>query len=678
MRKQLLFKAPIRGVSGYATYSRELLKAFTKKYGDDYAVQAWSYPWQEYDIPLGDTQEEALVQEWMANKVNKKEAILLNWTLPHEFLPDCKYNIGYSLFETDRIPELWRIHCDKMHEMWIPSTFNYRTFRDGGVAISMYVVPGGVEDFYFNDIPPMNIPEITTKFNFFTGGQWIPGENDRKNFGKVIHAFCDQFRNNPDVGLIAKVYTHNNNTIDYYNTSSRIDEIKKRMGVGQYPKIYLVHGSLTKEQILGLIRRADCAVLPSPEGWGMWHIQCAAAGLPVIAYDWSSYTDFLNPELTPYVKHGNMVQVSKEMQHLEPYREYQCWPELDIVALKKKMLEVNKDVISWKDKAKEQQTNLYNNWRWEHAADIMFNRLEKISQQIGTGRVYSISKYEKNLDKSIPDVPIYLGVVLHNNKKAFTQFLTRLEDMYRNVNEKKFPKLIYIIDNGSKKSERIDESLINNSILKNYIIFDRYDTVKSFSTVFNQIWEYTDIESGDTRYHMLFMDVNTYITDYEFMSHMSNVIDCNDDVGCVGCKINSMNNGIYSAGTYITTHSLTGINLGGKEPDTEYFHQIYPVQGVSGLCMMYWGGLLKEVGGFDTEYFSAYKNTALQMTLQDVGYKIIMDGLTEIAYDEELSKVQVEFDIQKVVQSDKAVFESKWFFHPLLTDWETTNGFGRS
>ena len=87
--QEILFKTPIRGVSGYATYARELIKAFYNKYSNDYNIQVWNYPWQEYDVPLKNTIEENLICELSDNKVAKDKALLVNWTLPHQFLPDC-------------------------------------------------------------------------------------------------------------------------------------------------------------------------------------------------------------------------------------------------------------------------------------------------------------------------------------------------------------------------------------------------------------------------------------------------------------------------------------------------------------------------------------------------------------------------------------------------------------
>ncbi|HIL68519.1 MAG TPA: hypothetical protein EYG38_01525, partial [Verrucomicrobia bacterium] len=38
------------------------------------------------------------------------------------------YNIGRTMFETDRIPKNWVKVCNKMDEIWVPSQFNRDTF----------------------------------------------------------------------------------------------------------------------------------------------------------------------------------------------------------------------------------------------------------------------------------------------------------------------------------------------------------------------------------------------------------------------------------------------------------------------------------------------------------------------------------------------------------------------
>ncbi|HKB14505.1 MAG TPA: hypothetical protein VKF62_00485, partial [Planctomycetota bacterium] len=37
-------------------------------------------------------------------------------------------NLGRAHFDTDRLPPVWAARCNRMDEVWVPSTFNVETF----------------------------------------------------------------------------------------------------------------------------------------------------------------------------------------------------------------------------------------------------------------------------------------------------------------------------------------------------------------------------------------------------------------------------------------------------------------------------------------------------------------------------------------------------------------------
>jgi len=54
-------------------------------------------------------------------------------------------NIARTMFETDGLPEDWVVALNEMDEVWVPASFNVTTFRQAGVTVPMFVVPGGVD-----------------------------------------------------------------------------------------------------------------------------------------------------------------------------------------------------------------------------------------------------------------------------------------------------------------------------------------------------------------------------------------------------------------------------------------------------------------------------------------------------------------------------------------------------
>ena len=64
-----------------------------------------------------------------------------------------------------------------------------------------------------------------------------------------------------------------------------------------FPKVHLLHGNLTTDEVVGLYRhpKIKCLVsLTRGEGFGLPLLEAAACGLPVIATNWSAHLDFLN------------------------------------------------------------------------------------------------------------------------------------------------------------------------------------------------------------------------------------------------------------------------------------------------------------------------------------------------------------------------------------------------
>ena len=63
---------------------------------------------------------------------------------------DGRYKIGFTMLETTGIPAEWVRQCNLMDEVWVPSSFNEKTFRDSGVKVPVHVIPLGVDPNYYS------------------------------------------------------------------------------------------------------------------------------------------------------------------------------------------------------------------------------------------------------------------------------------------------------------------------------------------------------------------------------------------------------------------------------------------------------------------------------------------------------------------------------------------------
>ena len=71
----------------------------------------------------------------------------------------------------------------------------------------------------------------------------------------------------------------------------------KEVRKGPFPKIHLLHGSLSESEIMGLYTHPKIKSLVSltrGEGFGLPLLEAAVSELPIIATDWSGHLDFLN------------------------------------------------------------------------------------------------------------------------------------------------------------------------------------------------------------------------------------------------------------------------------------------------------------------------------------------------------------------------------------------------
>jgi glycosyltransferase involved in cell wall biosynthesis len=141
------------------------------------------------------------------------------------------------------------------------------------------------------------IPEIEfkTDFNFLSVAQW----GFRKNVEATITNFLKEFKDDEDVGLVLKLNVAKNSTMDKEMTSNRlqklIDETKKDLGDVKCA-VYLLHGSLTDDEMRGLYRHPQIKAFVTTthgEGFGLPMFEAAIADLPIAAPSWSSYVDFL-------------------------------------------------------------------------------------------------------------------------------------------------------------------------------------------------------------------------------------------------------------------------------------------------------------------------------------------------------------------------------------------------
>lgn len=298
----VLIRAPLLTQSGYGVHSRQVFRWALEK-GLDIKVQilpwgitSWYTSFDECDGLIGEIMKRS-------SPPNVKPDLSLQVQLPNEWDPNIAHkNIGITAaVETNVCNKSWIQNCYSMDEVIVPSSFTKTVlFSSGHNSSNLSVVSESYYDSCRDDAKRdfEEIKSIKTKFNFLLVGQ-ITGNHliDRKNIGNTITAFMSHFKDRKDIGLIIKTNLGGNSSIDRHRTKKAIQEVVKSTRVGNFPRVYLLHGRLKESEMSDLYKSNKVTALISPtrgEGFGLPLLEATACNLPVIATEWSGHLDFLN------------------------------------------------------------------------------------------------------------------------------------------------------------------------------------------------------------------------------------------------------------------------------------------------------------------------------------------------------------------------------------------------
>ena len=309
--KHIVFRASTLTQSGYGVHARQIAKwllDLEEKRAGEIKVYFQNLPWGITPCVVHPDEEHGLIGKILKRpfQENIEYDVSVQLKLASEWNPfAAKYNIGITAgVETDKCNPTWIDALNRMDLVIVPSEFTKKTFLNtGNVTTRIEVIP----ESWFEEVrnagkEPSVIEEklkLTTKFNFLLVGQFTGNnpENDRKNIAYTIKWICEEFKDNPDVGLIIKTNTGRQSKADKYNCVSILSNLLMQVKQGKGPKIYLIHGAMSNKEMVDLYTHPSVKAFVSltrGEGFGLPILEAAACGLPIIATDWSGHLDFLN------------------------------------------------------------------------------------------------------------------------------------------------------------------------------------------------------------------------------------------------------------------------------------------------------------------------------------------------------------------------------------------------
>ena len=215
---------------------------------------------------------------------NPKSKVQLNFAQPEHFkMHRNQYQIGYTPWESTKIPDIWKTKLDAVDEIWTTSNWCANIFEDNGYK-NIKVYPHGIENIW----KPKRRQESDV-IKFLHIGEPAP----RKAGQMVVDAFAQLFGNDQKYSLTIKAY-YNNTTRIYNNIIDR-----NIIGLPQniYNNIKVITEELSNEQLVKLYYDHDVLVYPSyGEGFGFIPLQALATGMPTICTSgWAHYENYLGP-----------------------------------------------------------------------------------------------------------------------------------------------------------------------------------------------------------------------------------------------------------------------------------------------------------------------------------------------------------------------------------------------
>jgi len=305
--------------------------------------------------------------------------------LPNEWDASlAKKNIGVTAgVETSFANPIWtNVHCSKMDLVIVPSNHTRDSLLKNSVTTTpIKVVPETYFDELELDHEPMDLG-LSTSFNFLAIGVMTGAspDTDRKNLFYMLKWFLEEFKDDPDVGLILKTNRGRETSIDRKVTLKLIRQIMKEVQRTDFPKIHLLHGVMSRKDMASLYNSNDVKALISctrGEGFGLPLIEAAVSGMPVLATNWSAHKEFL--DLGKWIKFEyDLRPISKERVDGQIFMPGSQWAEVREQDFKQKIRKFYKSNQLPQKWAQELSLKIKEKYGWKQIVSAYDQALSEI------------------------------------------------------------------------------------------------------------------------------------------------------------------------------------------------------------------------------------------------------------------------------------------------------------
>jgi glycosyltransferase involved in cell wall biosynthesis len=405
MKPLVVISCPADTFSGYGARSRDIALPLIKsgKYDVKILPQRWgSTPW---GFLQDENPDHKLIKDCFLsnNQIPKQPDVWIQITVPNEFQPVGKFNIGVTAgIETTVCAPQWIEGLNRMSLNLVSSEHAKKVFQDsrfekrnqqtqqveGVIQLSapVEVLFEGVNlniykkiDELTTEIKPV-LDSIKEEFNYLFVGHWLQGEigQDRKDVGMLVKTFLETFKGKKQrPGLILKTQSATSSVMDREEMLDKIRAIEESVG-GDLPSIYLLHGELSDEEMNELYNHPKVKAFVSftkGEGYGRPLLESSISGKPVLVSGYSGHLDFLDKDMS-IILPGTITQIHQSAVVQDMLIPESGWFTIDYSAASKALEEVYKNYKKWIDGAKKQSYRSRTEFSLEKMGEKLLNMLD--------------------------------------------------------------------------------------------------------------------------------------------------------------------------------------------------------------------------------------------------------------------------------------------------------------
>ena len=419
MKPLCVVSCPIDTFSGYGARSRDFVNGLIQSKGEDWDIQILSQRWGE--CPWNFLHEnDPLKQKIIAGlDPNRQPDVWIQITIPSEFQPVGKYNIGVTagvettVFPADFIEGLNRMHINlvsSVHSKQVALATQFEK-KDNNTnqtigslkcekPIEVLFEGLNLNTYYKNPKNSGLLKNVKEDFCFLYTGHWLNGKmgEDRKNTGLMIKTFLETFKGSgrKKPALILKTNSVDYSLLDKEDMLRKINKIRKSVS-GNLPNIYLLHGEMTDEEMNQLNNEPKVKSFLSftkGEGFGRPLLEAAITGKPIIATNWSGHIDFLNKDYNILIG-GTLKNVHKSAANQWLLEESQ-WFNIDVDIASRAIKDVFKNYKKYWENSRKQTQYIKNNWSFDKMVEKISELMPKVE---AAPQIQSVKLPKLNLPK---------------------------------------------------------------------------------------------------------------------------------------------------------------------------------------------------------------------------------------------------------------------------------------